>query len=126
MSKINNLPHDHNPATEVLLETMPPEESFSMAADLFSVLADPTRAKILWLLCHTEDCVVNIAAAMNMSSPAVSHHLRILKQAGILSYRKDGKEAYYRLGTGEKAIETHKIIDAVFNMNCIIGGAEEI
>lgn len=114
------LPHEHNPATAVLVDSMPEPGTFSSVAELFSLLSDPTRIKILWLLCHTEDCVINIAVAMDMSSPAVSHHLKILKQSGILAYRKDGKEAYYRLADGEIATETHKIIDAVFNMGCIV------
>ena len=54
---------------------------FFMAADVFSMLCDSTRLRILWLLCHTEECVSDIATAVEMSSPAVSHHLKTLKQS---------------------------------------------
>lgn len=112
------LPHDHGTATVNILKELPCADVFDNAAETFELLSDPTRIKILWLLCHTEDCVANIAAAVNMSSPAVSHHLRVLKQAGILSYRKDGKEAYYTLADTEKAKHIHQIVDAVFNLYC--------
>ncbi|XVG95651.1 ArsR/SmtB family transcription factor [Eubacteriales bacterium KG127] len=115
---MNKLPHVHNQKTEELLARMPDPKIFEMSTDLFSILSDNSRVKILWLLCHTEDCVANIAAAVNMSSPAVSHHLKLLKNAGILAYTKRGKEAYYTLADNEKALEVHKIIDTVFHMDC--------
>lgn len=115
----SQLSHKHNPATAVLMDTMPKAGVFSTTAELFGLLSDPTRVKLLWLLCHTEDCVLNIATAMDMSSPAISHHLKILKQYDILTSRKEGKEVYYKLADNEKALEVHKIIDTVANMNCI-------
>ena len=84
----------------------------------FGLISDSTRLEILWLLCHTEECVMNIAAAVEMSSPAVSHHLRILKDAGLITSRKVGKEAYYTLAATEEADLVHKIVDAVFDINC--------
>ena len=59
-------------------------------------LGDPSRLRIFWLLCHCEECVLNIAAIVNMSSPAVSHHLRLLKSSGLIVSRREGKEMYYR------------------------------
>ncbi|MBR6931950.1 MAG: helix-turn-helix transcriptional regulator, partial [Bacteroidales bacterium] len=46
--------------------------------------------RIFWILCHYEECVVNIAAMMNMSSPATAHHLRLLKESGLIVSRKEG------------------------------------
>lgn len=112
------LPHDHGNDTSVFLQTMPEQSTFDRTAETFALLSDPTRVKILWLLCHTEDCVANIAAAVGMSSPAVSHHLRVLKQAGLLAYRKDGKEVYYTLADTDEAGLVHHIVDIIFDLNC--------
>lgn len=112
------LPHDHGNETLAFLQTMPEQEVFERTADTFDLLSDPTRVKILWLLCHTEDCVANIAAAVEMSSPAVSHHLRVLKQAGLLAHRKSGKEAYYTLADTNEARLVHHIVDIIFDLSC--------
>lgn len=114
------LPHSHNPQTELLLEEKPTQESFDKTSETFQLISDSTRLKILWLLCHSEECVINIAAAIDMSSPAVSHHLRVLRQAGLLTVRREGKEAYYTLADTDEAALVHKIVDSVFDMNCKI------
>ena len=78
-----NLPHNHGQNIERVLDNMPSAEGFQDISFLFQQLGDSTRLRILWLLCHCEECVCNIAAAVDMSAPAVSHHLRILKKSGI-------------------------------------------
>ena len=75
-----HLPHNHGQNIERVLERMPPPDGFQTTAATFQQLGDPSRLRILWLLCHSEECVCNIAAAVGMSDPAVSHHLRILKR----------------------------------------------
>lgn len=117
MSNID-LPHDHGTLTADFIKTMPCGSVFDKSAGMLALLSDATRIKIIWLLCHTEDCVANIAAAVNMSSPAVSHHLRVLKQAGLIAYRKSGKEAYYTLADTEEARLVHHIVDVIFDLNC--------
>lgn len=112
------LPHDHNENTIKLLRTKPDDDVFSVVSGTFGLISDSTRLKILWLLCHTEECVMNIAAAVGMSSPAVSHHLRILKGSGLITSKKIGKEAYYTLAKTQEADLVHKIVDSVFDMNC--------
>lgn len=112
------LPHVHNENTMKLLRTKPDDDVFSVVSGTFGLISDSTRLKILWLLCHTEECVMNIAAAVGMSSPAVSHHLRILKGSGLITSKKIGKEAYYTLAKTEEADLVHKIVDSVFDMNC--------
>ena len=57
----------------------------------------PTRLRILYLLYHREVCVRNIAEAIEMSPPAVSHHLRSLKQLGVITSRRIGKEVHYTI-----------------------------
>ena len=112
------LPHIHNENTIELLATKPGDEVFSSVSGTFGLISDSTRLKILWFLCHTEECVMNIAAAVEMSSPAVSHHLRILRSSGLITSRKDGKETYYTLADTEEANLVHKIVDSVFDINC--------
>jgi len=66
-------------------------------SELFKALADETRTRILYLLSQRELCVCDIALIMEMSLPAVSHHLRLLKVMRLVSYRREGKQVYYRL-----------------------------
>lgn len=66
-------------------------------SELFKVLADETRTRILHLLGQKELCVCDLAAVMEMSMPAVSHHLRLLRALRLVETRKDGKMVYYRL-----------------------------
>ncbi|MHC1721801.1 MAG: ArsR/SmtB family transcription factor [Aminipila sp.] len=112
------LPHDHGSRTAKLIEHKPEPVVFEQTASTFQMISDSTRLKILWLLCHSEDCVANIAAAIEMSSPAVSHHLRLLKQSGLIVSRKDGKETHYTLADTEEAALVHDIVDRTFNIKC--------
>lgn len=115
------LPHDHGMHTAELLQEIdirPDDATFEKAADTFSLLADSSRLRIFTLLCHTEECVVNIAAAVGMSSPAVSHHLRILKSAGLIESRKDGKEVHYKLADDAEAKLLHAAVDSVLHIKC--------
>jgi DNA-binding transcriptional ArsR family regulator len=67
-------------------------------AAMFAVLADPTRAKILHALSLTEElCVCDLALAIGSSQSATSHQLRLLRNSRIVSRRKTGRIAYYRL-----------------------------
>jgi DNA-binding transcriptional ArsR family regulator len=112
------LPHDHGTNTAEMMEKIPARDTFEKVSSTFHLISDPTRLKILWLLCHSEECVVNIAAAMEMSSPAVAHHLRLLKQSGLLVSHKEGKETHYTLAGTEEASLVHDIVDRVFDINC--------
>lgn len=110
--------HNHGGNLSDLMAAIPTEQQFFMAADVFSMLCDSTRLRILWLLCHTEECVSDIAAAVNMSSPAVSHHLRNLKQSGLITSRREGKEVLYTLAKTKEASLVHNMIDDIFEINC--------
>jgi len=103
------LPHDHGNVARAgqLKEILDRAEKFSAAAAAMSLLADASRLRIFWLLCHCEECVLNISAISGMSSPAVSHHLRLLKEAGLLSSRRDGKEVYYTAADTPLCRELH-------------------
>lgn len=110
--------HNHGGNLADLMASIPTEQQFFMAADVFSMLCDSTRLRILWLLCHTEECVSDIAVAVNMSSPAVSHHLRNLKQSGLITSRREGKEVLYTLANTKEATLVHNMIDDIFEINC--------
>ncbi|KAF1683284.1 MULTISPECIES: metalloregulator ArsR/SmtB family transcription factor [unclassified Veillonella] len=66
-------------------------------ADLFKVLGDPTRLRIVQQLLNKEMCVTDIAEAMGMGQSAISHQLRVLRQARLVTFRKEGKTALYSL-----------------------------
>lgn len=117
MSK-TNLPHDHGQNIQIILERMPGEQSFLEVSSVFQQLCDGTRLRILWLLCHSEECGINIAAAIGMSTAAVSHHLKSLKLSGLITSRREGKEVYYTLANTETAYLIHRMIDDFFKIAC--------
>ena len=75
-----------------------PQEAAAELADRFRALADPTRVAIINRLAGaTELCVCDLTAAFALSQPTVSHHLRILREAGLVESSRRGTWAYYRL-----------------------------
>ena len=112
------LPHDHNQTLEHQFDHMPSVENFQMVADIFKQMGDGSRIRIFWLLCHCEECVTNLSAMVDMSSPAVSHHLRQLKASGLIVSRRDGKEVYYRAAGTETAQLLHHMIEKVVQIAC--------
>ena len=112
------LPHDHGGVFEHGKEKMPSMENFSMVADVFKKLDDPNRLKIFWLLCHCEECVINLSSLMDMSSPAVSHHLAKLRASGLIVSRREGKEVYYRAADTTQCSALHETIERVMEITC--------
>ena len=115
------LPHDHGEEqnhTAAMRELLRDEGHFQRIADIFRQLGDPSRIRIFWLLCHCEECVVNIADMVDMSSPAVSHHLRVLKESGLLDSRRDGREVYYRAADAPQSRLLHEMIEQVMDVAC--------
>ena len=78
-------------------EEMPDEELLYDLADLFKIFADTTRIKVLFILMGQEMCVADIAEAANASQSAISHQLRILKNAHLVKYHREGKQIIYSL-----------------------------
>lgn len=115
-----DLPHDHGENDD--FENIPAQferiEDFKRSAEIFKQLCDPTRIRIFWLLCHCEECVTNISALLDMSCPAVSHHLRQLRNTGLIVYRRAGKEVYYKAADTEVAQYLHLIIERVMDISC--------
>ncbi len=112
------LPHDHHSAMEQQFDHMPAPEAFGATADLFKLMSDLTRVRLFWLLCHCEECVLNLSVMMNMSSPALSHHLKLLKACGLVVSRREGKEVYYRAADSVQASALHHVIEHVAEIAC--------
>ena len=121
------LPHDHgNPRKAAFLKKqLVRERDFDAVADVFRLLDDSSRLRIFWLLCHCEECVANISALVDMSSPAVSHHLRQLREAGLITSRRDGREVYYKAADTIEAQLLHKVTERVMEISCPRGGEGE-
>ena len=112
------LPHNHGGVFERGKENMPGTEEFSTVADVFKKLDDPSRLKIFWLLCHCEECVINLSSLMEMSSPAVSHHLKVLRSAGLIVSRREGKEVYYKAADTAQCRTLHETIERIMEISC--------
>lgn len=114
------LPHDHGTSSQAasLHQEVMQVAHFAAAAEVFKQLSDPTRVRIFWLLSHREECVINLAALLEMSSPAVSHHLRSLTESGLLVSRRDGKEVYYKAADTAQIRMLHEIVEQVMEIAC--------
>ena len=89
--------HADSGIIEKVNETMPDEEILYDLAELFKIFGDSTRIKILYVLVESEMCVFDISQLLNMSMSAISHQLRILKQAQLVKFRREGKTVFYSL-----------------------------
>ncbi|XVV00544.1 ArsR/SmtB family transcription factor [Actinosynnema sp. CA-248983] len=100
-------------------QQLPSGEHVEAAVDGFRMLADGTRLRMMWLLCGAEYDVTSLADAVGIRRPAVSQHLAKLKLAGLVSVRRDGRRALYRVRVGHvrrllgEAIEAadHRVAD---------------
>lgn len=73
------------------------KRKFQLLAETFQALSDATRVQIVWALSRGELCVGDIAQLMAMSQPAVSHHLRTLRNLQLVKVRRDGRTSFYSL-----------------------------
>ena len=89
-------------------------------SDIFKQLDDSNRVRIFWLLCHCEECVINLSALMKMSSPAVSHHLKQLKAGGLITSSRKGKEVYYKASQTAQVDLLHHMIERLVEISCPI------
>ena len=95
---------------KAVAEKLPDEELLYDVAELFKVFGDSTRVRIICALFESEMCVCDIAGVLNMTQSAISHQLRVLKQARLVKYRREGKTVFYSLA--DKHIQT--IFDQAF------------
>lgn len=89
--------HVHVDAVALVHRAQPDEETLYDLAELFKTFGDTTRIRILYALMENELCVCDIAELVGASQSAVSHQLRILKQARLVKFRREGKSAFYSL-----------------------------
>lgn len=89
--------HVHTELVKKVRETIPAEEELYNLADFFKVFADSTRIRILYVLLCSETCVCDIAQLLNMTQPAISHQLRMLKDMNLVKARRAGKTIFYSL-----------------------------
>ena len=91
------MPHDHRELLCRVKTELPTDELLSDLSDLFKIFGDTTRVKILYALLESEMCVCAIADLLGMTQSAISHQLRILKDADLVASRRQGKTIYYHL-----------------------------
>ncbi len=99
---INDMPHCefihiHPDMINGITGELPDDDKLIDLAELFKVFGDSTRIKILMVLSRGELCVCDISKAVEMTASAVSHQLKILKQAELVKYRREGKTVFYSL-----------------------------
>lgn len=87
----------HEDVVAQVKSSLPEEGQLLRLADLFKMFGDGTRVRILYVLLKAEVCVCDLAALLGMTQSAVSHQLRILKQARLIKSRRDGKTVFYSL-----------------------------
>jgi ArsR family transcriptional regulator, lead/cadmium/zinc/bismuth-responsive transcriptional repressor len=87
----------HVGAVEAVRQQMPDQESLLGLAEVFKVLGDHTRVRILLALAVRELCVCDLAMLLDMSSSAISHQLRVLRGGKVVRYRREGKNVFYSL-----------------------------
>lgn len=87
----------HEDVVKRVLDKQPAEEELYDLAELFKVFGDSTRIRILHALLETELCVGDMAQILNLSQSAVSHQLKILKDAKLVRFRREGKIIFYAL-----------------------------
>ena len=87
----------HEDSVKFAKSKMPNDEIFYKLADFYKLIGDTTRCKILFVIDSHEMCVCDIAQLLNMSQSAISHQLRVLKQAQLVKYRREGKTVFYSL-----------------------------
>ncbi len=114
------LPHTHKTNAENVLEIkkLLDEDDFKKASEILKLLSDNNRLRIFWLLCHCEECVVNVAAYCDLSGPAVCHHLKALRESGLLVCRRDKKEVYYKAADSAVSRLLHKTVENIISVIC--------
>ncbi len=77
--------------------TLPDGEAVHRAAELFKILSDPNRVRLIALLAQGETCVHDLAHLLGVTPSAVSHQLRLLRHQGLVQARRQGQHVFYRL-----------------------------
>ena len=97
MEKRNEFLNANEDVVSKVLENKPDDEYLYDLADLFKTFGDSTRIKILYALFEGELCVGDLATILKLSQPAISHQLKVLKDAKLVKFRREGKVIFYSL-----------------------------
>ena len=106
MQRVDNVPSSldasscnvlHPITVRKVSEQMPSESALNSLADFFKLFSDKTRVGILWALSLSEMCVCDLSMLLKMKQPAISQHLKNLRQMRIVQTRREGKVIYYSL-----------------------------
>ena len=89
--------HAHDEIVKKVKDAIPGEEMLFELSELYKIFGDSTRIKILYVLFESEMCVCDIAQLLELSQSAISHQLRVLKNARLIKFRRDGKTIFYSL-----------------------------
>ena len=89
--------HAHDEIVEKVRRELPSEDTLYDLTELFRIFGDSTRIRILYVLFEAEMCVCDIAALLGMTQSAISHQLKALKNARLVTTRRDGKTVFYSL-----------------------------
>ncbi len=87
----------HSDLLKIINEKMPEEEKIFDLSELFKILGDSTRMRILFVLFESEACTCDLAEVLKMTSSAISHQLKSLQRAKLVKSRRDGRTVYYSL-----------------------------
>lgn len=82
---------------EAILRAMPDTVQIERLGELFKLLGDPSRLRIIHVLMHQEFCVADLSTVLSMQQPAVSQQLKLLRLSRLVKFRKEGKTVYYSL-----------------------------
>ena len=113
MANENNYLFAEKEVVEKIIENQPNDDVLYSLADLYKVFGDSTRIKILYVLLQSEMCVGDIAEVLDMSASAISHQLKVLKQAHLISFRRQGKILFYSLADDHVRIIIEKGLEHI-------------
>lgn len=82
---------------DMLKNQLPDTATIESLSEVFKLFGDGTRLKIMWVLFDNEKCVFDISEALGMSQSAISHQLKVLKDARLVRSRREGKNTFYSL-----------------------------
>lgn len=110
------LPHDHGTLPDALRGRE--GEAFEELAEIFKLLDDGKRVRLFWILCHCAECVTDLSAMLGLSSPTVSHHLKLLKAAGLVVSHREGREVHYTAANTPRVELLHEMLERVAQVGC--------
>lgn len=114
----DKLPHNHGKLPKNLIHAMPREQAFSTVADTFKFMSDEKRIQIFFILCHCEECTVNLSAMLGISQSTVIDHLKSLKDSGLILSRHKGSEIYYTSSETLQCNIFHEMTEKLLELTC--------